>query len=114
MVITVDGKVHKIGDTNVNFSLQSTSKPFTYGLVLEDPGRDDTLKKVGVEPTGEAFNSIVELEKKTHRPEPGLMGIAVYSPNIVEKSHSVRGLKVFQEISKTLNFSIFSGEKILC
>jgi glutaminase len=67
-VADVDGNLLTAGDAAVRFSLQSTSKPLTYGLVLEDFGRDLVRSKVGVEPTGEAFNSIVELEKHTHRP----------------------------------------------
>ncbi len=67
-VVTTKGEIFQVGDTDIKFSLQSTSKPLTYGMVLEDFGRDYVLGKVGVEPTGEAFNSIVELEKQTHRP----------------------------------------------
>lgn len=67
-VVTSEGKVFQAGDCALQFSMQSTSKPFSYGMVLEDKGRDFILKKIGVEPTGEAFNSIVELEKQTHRP----------------------------------------------
>lgn len=68
VITTIGGESNAVGDTDVSFSLQSTSKPFTYGLILEDFGRDFVLSKIGVEPTGEAFNSIVELEKHTHRP----------------------------------------------
>ena len=68
VITTISGEIYKIGDTENTFSLQSTSKPFTYGMVLENFGREFVLSKVGVEPTGEAFNSIVELEKQTHRP----------------------------------------------
>ena len=68
VITTVDGKVYEVGDSNIQFSLQSTSKPLTYGMILEDFGREYVLSKVGVEPTGEAFNSLVELEKNTHRP----------------------------------------------
>ena len=41
------------------FTIQSISKPFVYGLALEDHGRDGVLERVGVEPSGEAFNAIV-------------------------------------------------------
>lgn len=67
-LITVDGQIFSAGDFAQNFTLQSTSKPFIYGLALEDIGREKMLSKVGVEPTGEAFNSIIELEKESHRP----------------------------------------------
>lgn len=68
VVTTVNGEQFSVGDFNKHFTLQSTSKPFIYGMALEEHGREMVLSKVGVEPTGEAFNSIVELEKRTHRP----------------------------------------------
>lgn len=66
--VTVDGKIYSVGDTLENFTLQSISKPFVYGLALETNGREKVLSKVGVEPTGDAFNSIIELERQSHRP----------------------------------------------
>ena len=68
VVVDAKGTVYKAGDADRLFSMQSTSKPFSYGMILEDCGRAFIHSKVGVEPTGEAFNSIVELEKHTHRP----------------------------------------------
>jgi glutaminase len=47
--------------------MQSISKPFVYGLALEDHGLEHVLSKVGVEPTGEAFNSII-LDEVSNRP----------------------------------------------
>jgi glutaminase len=55
---TADGRVYEVGDTAQSFTIQSISKPLTYGLVLEDRGRSAVLAKIGVEPTGDAFNSI--------------------------------------------------------
>jgi glutaminase len=66
-VVGVDGQVVEVGDHQQPFSIQSISKPFVFGLALEDHGREETLRKVNVEPSGEAFNSIV-LDEKTNRP----------------------------------------------
>jgi glutaminase len=66
--VTTEGKIYKIGNYDKQFTLQSVSKPFVYGLALETYGREVILSKVGVEPTGDAFNSIIELEKQSHRP----------------------------------------------
>jgi glutaminase len=66
-VATTDGHVYEIGDSRVPFTVQSISKPFAYGLALGDRGRAAVLSKVGVEPTGEAFNSI-RLDAGTGRP----------------------------------------------
>ena len=66
-VVTVDGDVFQVGDSEQLFSIQSVSKPFVFGKALEDHGREAVLKKVGVEPTGEAFNSVV-LDEVSNRP----------------------------------------------
>lgn len=66
-VVTTDGQVFDFGDAQQLFTIQSISKPFMFGLALEDHGREAVLKKVGVEPTGEAFNSIV-LDEASNRP----------------------------------------------
>ncbi|MFF3095396.1 glutaminase [Streptomyces cyaneofuscatus] len=64
---TVDGQVHGAGDIDVPFTIQSISKPFAYALALADRGFGAVLAKVGVEPSGEAFNEI-SLESGTGRP----------------------------------------------
>lgn len=108
VVATVDGKVFKAGHAEVNFSMQSTSKPFTYGMILQDMGRVFVMSKVGVEPTGEAYNSIVELEKNTHRP---------YNPMInsgaIAITSFIRGIDCEEKLKNTLDFfSHFSGRTL--
>jgi glutaminase len=66
-VATTDGQVFEVGDSGQLFTIQSISKPFVYGLALEDHGLENVLGKVGVEPTGEAFNAIV-LDEASNRP----------------------------------------------
>lgn len=55
---TSDGYVYESGGTAVEFTIQSISKPFTYALALELIGQDAVDAKIGVEPSGEAFNEI--------------------------------------------------------
>ena len=55
---TVDGVIYSSGDVDVEFTIQSMSKPFAYALALTEHGLDAVLSKVGVEPSGEAFNQI--------------------------------------------------------
>ena len=57
-VATVGGAVYEVGDTRLAFTLQSISKPLTYGLALADLGEAAVRARIGVEPTGEAFNAI--------------------------------------------------------
>ncbi|MCY2968182.1 MAG: glutaminase A [Planctomycetota bacterium] len=66
-VVTAKGDTYEVGDVQQTFSIQSVSKPFLFGLALEDHGLDAVLRKVGVEPTGEAFNAIV-LDEVSNRP----------------------------------------------
>jgi glutaminase len=66
-IATVDGQIFQIGDYAQQFTIQSVSKPFMYGLALQDHGRDHVLTKIGVEPTGDAFNAIV-LDERSKRP----------------------------------------------
>ncbi len=64
---TADGFVYEVGDSRHEFTIQSISKPFVYGLALDDHGAGTMLTKVGVEPSGDAFNAI-SLHKTTGRP----------------------------------------------
>lgn len=66
-LVTANGAIYEVGDTRQEFTIQSISKPFVYGLALEDNSRATVLQKVGVEPTGDAFNSI-SLDPGTGRP----------------------------------------------
>ncbi|AEF41485.1 glutaminase [Hoyosella subflava] len=64
---TPDGTTYCSGDADVEFSIQSISKPFAYGIALLDSGFENVLAKIGVEPSGEAFNEI-SLEENSGRP----------------------------------------------
>jgi glutaminase len=66
-VSTVDGTVYAAGEATTPFTIQSISKPFVYALALEEHGVDDVLRRVDVEPSGEAFNEL-SLEKGSGRP----------------------------------------------
>jgi glutaminase len=65
-VATIDGHVYEVGDSRQPFTLQSMSKPFVYGLALEDRGASGARSNRR-EPTGDAFNEI-SLERRTGRP----------------------------------------------
>ena len=56
-----DGSVFSVGDSKQKFSIQSISKVFTLTMALDIYGRG-LYKRVGVEPSGNAFNSLVQLE----------------------------------------------------
>jgi glutaminase len=83
-MVTVDGHVYQAGDSRQSFTIQSISKAISYGLALEDRGLDQVLAKVGVEPSGEAFNSI-SLEPETGRPlNPMINAGAIATAGLIE------------------------------
>lgn len=57
-----DGKCISAGDIERKFTLQSISKVISLALVLMDRGTEEVFAKVGMEPTGDPFNSIAKLE----------------------------------------------------
>jgi glutaminase len=62
-LVTVDGKVYTTGDVKSEVSIQSISKVFTMARVVEDQGPMAIENNMGVDATGQAFNSIVAVEQ---------------------------------------------------
>ena len=82
-IATTDGHCYEVGETRRPFTIQSISKPFTYGLALADRGFEAVDAKVGVEPSGDAFNSI-SLAPDTGRPlNPMINAGAITSTSLV-------------------------------
>lgn len=65
---TADGRTYEAGDFDIPFTMQSISKTFSLILALETAGFDYVFSKVGMEPTGDRFDSILQLELKDWRP----------------------------------------------
>ena len=57
-IATVDGQVFEIGDASTPFTIQSISKPLVFGMALAERGNFAVLSRVGVEPSGNPFNSV--------------------------------------------------------
>lgn len=55
---SADGFLYESGDARTDFTIQSISKPFTYALALDLSGQQEVDAKIGVEPSGDAFNEI--------------------------------------------------------
>ena len=69
---TVDGQTHHTGQSNTGFSIQSISKVLTLTLAIEHHGRA-LWQRVGLEPSGDPFNSLVQLEHKRGVPRNPLI-----------------------------------------
>ena len=82
-LVTVDGDVRASADADVGFSIQSAVKPFLFALALHDSDRA-ALGRVGIEPTGEAFDAI-KLESGTGRPpNPMVNAGAILTGSLVQ------------------------------
>ncbi|WP_343526051.1 glutaminase [Sphingomonas sp.] len=66
-IVEADGQCHLAGDAEESFSIQSISKVFALTLALGAVG-DQLWRRVGREPSGTAFNSIVQLETESGIP----------------------------------------------
>ncbi len=66
-LVTTEGHAYGAGDVTEQVTIQSVSKPFVYALALADSGVDTVVRRVGTEPTGDAFNAVT-LENGTGRP----------------------------------------------
>lgn len=83
-LVTVDGAVYGAGDVEQPFTLQSISKAFVYAAALADRGKDCVARKVGVEPSGDAFNSI-SLHPQTGAPlNPMINAGAIATTSLVQ------------------------------
>ena len=89
-VVTADGRVVCGGDCATPFSIQSISKVFTLTLALGKRG-DDLWHQVGREPSGSAFNSIVQLEQENGIPRnPFINAGAIAVTDAVLAGHAPR------------------------
>lgn len=116
-IATSDGYVYEVGATDVEFTIQSISKPFTYGMALADRGLAAVAEKIDVEPSGEPFNEI-SLDPITERPRnPMINAGAITSASLIAGSDVAER---FERIRKaysryagrelTLNESVYASE----
>jgi glutaminase len=106
-VATATGGVYSVGDYEQQFTIQSISKPLVYGLALEDHGRPDVLRRMGVEPTGDAFNSI-SLDPGTGRPKNPMINAGA-----IAASGLIQGRTPEQRFERILStLSLYAGREL--
>ena len=118
VLATVDGQVYETGDARRRFTIQSVSKPFVYGVALEDNGRARVEQAIGMEPTGDPFNAI-SLEPGTGRPlNPMINAGAIAAASLVagateaDRLARVLGaLSAFAGRSLDIDPAIFESER---
>jgi glutaminase len=105
-LVTIDGHVYEIGDSAVPFTIQSVSKAFVFALALEMVGEDRVAAAIGVEPSGEAFNSI-RLTNDNRPFNPMVNAGAIACSGLI---HQVDGDAAFERIRAKL--SQFAGREL--
>ena len=103
---TLDGHVYEVGDTRVPFTIQSMSKPFVFALALDSLGASRVESVIGVEPSGDPFNSI-RLNAENHPFNPMVNAGAIACSGLI---HEAKGAGAFEHIRREL--SRFAGRDL--
>jgi len=108
VVVTVDGDVYTAGDITSEVSIQSISKVFTMARVMEDSGTQVITDNMGVDATGQVFNSIVAIEQYQ-----GQQMNPMVNPGAIATTSMVKGgseKKIWKNIIDT--YDAFAGRKL--
>lgn len=95
---TLDGHVYEVGDSKVPFTIQSLSKPFVFALALDTLGAARVEGAIGVEPSGDPFNSI-RLNAENHPFNPMVNAGAIACSGLI---HEAKGDGAFDYIREAL------------
>ena len=108
VLVTADGRVYTAGDITKEVSIQSISKVFTMARVIQDQGPDAIKDNMGVDATGQVFNSIVAVEQAK-----GKEMNALVNPGAIATTSMVQGnteAEVWNNIIET--HSAFAGRQL--
>jgi glutaminase len=103
---TLDGHVYEVGDTKMPFTIQSMSKPFVFALALDTLGAGRVESAIGVEPSGDPFNSI-RLNAENHPFNPMVNAGAIACSGLI---HEAKGNDAFEYIRQALGR--FAGREL--
>ncbi|MET0705444.1 MAG: glutaminase, partial [Tardiphaga sp.] len=105
-LVTIDGHVYEVGDSRVPFTIQSVSKAFVFALALDMVGEERVAAAIGVEPSGEAFNSI-RLTNDNRPFNPMVNAGAIACSGLI---HQAAGTHAFERIREKLG--LFAGREL--
>jgi glutaminase len=108
-VVTTDNQVFELGDVKYSFSIQSISKVYTLALAMEELGFDKVFQRIGSEPTGRAFNSVLAVvDMPTHTGNPLVNAGAIATTSLIS------GKNEDEKWNKILDFyGRVAGEKLV-
>lgn len=121
-IIDKNNNIYKAGDCNTKFTIQSISKTIVLAMALMDNDWSYVFSKVGMEPSGDPFNSIMKLETNdTKKPcNPMINAGAIVTTSLIKGSSVVekeeRMLKFFRRLAKNdnigINYDVYKSEKM--
>ncbi len=103
---TLDGHVYEVGDSRIAFTIQSMSKPFVFALALDTLGAARVESQIGVEPSGDPFNSI-RLNADNHPFNPMVNAGAIACSGLI---YQAKGDGAFDYIRRALGR--FAGREL--
>jgi len=106
-IFTTDGCGYAVGDAEQPFTIQSISKAFTYGMVLDAYGLEAVDRRIGVEPSGDAFNSI-SLDPVSGRPLNPMINAGAIAATGMVRGEGMADR--FEKIRK--RFSLYAGREL--
>ena len=108
VLVTVDGKVYTKGDVTSEVSIQSISKVFTMARVIEESGAQAIADNMGVDATGQVFNSIVAIEQYQ-----GKEMNAMVNPGAITATSMIKGDSAEAVWGTIINtYNDFAGRKL--
>jgi glutaminase len=108
VLVTADGKVYAAGDVETPVSIQSISKVFTMARVMQDLGDNAIRDNMGVDATGQPFNSIVAIEQYK-----GKHMNALVNPGAIAATSMITGASAEEIWTKMINtYSDFAGRPL--
>jgi glutaminase len=115
---TMDGHVYEIGDAAAPFTIQSISKAFVFALALEIVGPDRVTAAIGVEPSGDAFNSI-RLRADNRPFNPMVNSGAIACSGLIHEAEGENAAELIREAlgrfagcDLSIDESVFASERL--
>ncbi|MGG5392516.1 glutaminase A [Clostridioides difficile] len=121
-IIDSENNLYSAGNCSTKFTIQSISKPIVLAMALMDNDWEDVFSNVGMEPSGDPFNSIMKLEiNDTKKPcNPMINAGAMVTTSLINGScleeKEERMLSFFRKLAKNdnigINYDVYKSEKM--
>jgi glutaminase len=108
-VVTSDGEVFTAGDSGVEFAIESISKLFSMALAMDAVGAEAFHSKVGTDPTGLPFNSVMALALHGDKPMSALVNAgAMSATSLIPAAHTEERWAKILDVQ-----SVFAGRRLV-